>query len=68
MKRDGHSPTLNEHACHTAPEGRPRFGMETWIEWFVSQKGNEFLCIVDSSFIGESRSRLACLRGAAVDP
>lgn len=26
---------------------------DTWIGWFCSQKGNEFLCEVEASFIGE---------------
>ena len=25
---------------------------DTWIGWFCSQKGNEFLCEVEASFIG----------------
>lgn len=26
---------------------------ETWIEWFCCLRGNEFLCEVDQSFVGE---------------
>jgi len=27
---------------------------ETWIEWFCGQLGNEYLCEVDSAFIGKT--------------
>ena len=29
-------------------------GVETWIEWFCEQQGNEFLCEVDRRFIEDS--------------
>ena len=29
-------------------------GVETWIEWFCEQSGNEFLCEVDRRYIEDS--------------
>jgi hypothetical protein len=28
---------------------------DTWIEWFCAQRGHEFMCEIDSAFIGEGK-------------
>jgi len=34
--------------------GEDSSGVETWIEWFCSESGNEFLCEVDRRFIDDN--------------
>jgi hypothetical protein len=40
---------------------------DTWISWFCSQRGNEFFCEVDATFVGAS-GRAVGRRAAAHAP
>ena len=36
---------------------------ESWIDWFCSQRGHEFFCVVERSYIGKQACRRSLIIG-----